>query len=79
MVVLSFWDPQNRCPTVDVFTEYPMDFEKMFAASVLMSLAGADVRVASIGHLIELNRAAGRPRDLADARHLALVGDGGNP
>jgi len=79
MVVLSFWDPQNRSPTVDVFTEYPMDFEKMFAASVLMPLAGTDVRVASIEHLIEVKRAAGRPKDLEDARRLTQLRDGKTP
>ena len=27
MLMLSFWDPQNRRPTVDLFAQYPMDFE----------------------------------------------------
>ena len=25
LLVLSFWDPENRGPTVDLFAEYPMD------------------------------------------------------
>jgi Nucleotidyl transferase AbiEii toxin, Type IV TA system len=79
MVVLSFWDPQNRCPTVDLFTDYPMDFEKLFAASVLMPLSGTDVRVASVQHLIDIKRAAGRPRDLEDAMRLAQVREGKGP
>jgi hypothetical protein len=79
MVVLSFWDPQNRCPTVDVFAEYPMDCEKLFGAAVLMPLSGTDVRVDSIQRLIDLKRAAGRPRDLEDAAHLAQVREGNGP
>lgn len=79
MVVLSFWDPQNRCPTVDVFAEYPMDFEKLFSAAVLMPLSGTNVRVASIQHLIDIKRAAGRPRDLEDAARLAQVHEGKGP
>ncbi len=76
MVVLSFWDPQNRFPTVDVFADYPMDFERMYESSVVMSLSGTEVRVASIEHLMEIKRAAGRPRDLEDAARLAELHDG---
>ncbi|MFI4888989.1 MAG: nucleotidyl transferase AbiEii/AbiGii toxin family protein [Steroidobacterales bacterium] len=73
MVVMSFWDPQNRCPTVDLFAEYPMEFEKMYAGSVLMPLSGTDVRIASVEHLIEIKRAAARPKDLEDAARLARL------
>jgi hypothetical protein len=73
MVVMSFWDPLNRCPTVDVFAEYPMEFEKLYAASVLMPLSGTDVRIASVEHLIEIKRAAGRPKDLEDAARLTQL------
>lgn len=79
MRALGFWDPQNRCPTVDVFAEYPMDFEKLFSAAVLMPLSGTNVRVASIHHLIELKRAAGRPRDLEDAARLSQMHEGKGP
>jgi hypothetical protein len=76
MVVLSFWDPQNRRPAADVFAEYPMDFEKLFSAAILMPLSGTSVRVASNQHLIEFKRAAGRPGDLEDAARLAGVHEG---
>jgi hypothetical protein len=79
MVVVSFWDPQNRYPTVDVFADYPMEFESMYESSVVMSLSGADVRVASIEHLIKIKRAAGRPKDLEDVARLALLRDGKQP
>jgi hypothetical protein len=56
-----------------------MDFEKLFSAAVLMPLSGTNVRVASIQHLIDIKRAAGRPRDLEDAARLAQVHEGKGP
>ena len=71
MVVMSFWDPQNRRPTVDLFADYPMDFELLFRDALVMPLASATVRVASLDHLIAIKRAAGRAKDLDDASRLA--------
>jgi hypothetical protein len=71
MVVLSFWDPQNRLPTVDLFAEYPLDFDALYEESLLMPLATTGVRVASIDHLIAIKQAAGRPKDLDDVDRLA--------
>ncbi len=71
MVVLSLWDPENRRPTVDLFADYPMDFELLYKDSMLLPLGATTVRVASIDHLIAIKRAAGRPKDLDDANRLA--------
>jgi hypothetical protein len=76
MVVLSFWDPQNRRPTVDLFAEYPMDFNDLFNDSLLMPLAGTTVRVASVEHLVAIKRAAGRPKDLDDVERLRKLAGG---
>ena len=70
MLVLSFWDPQNRRPTVDLFAEYPMDFKSLYEDSLLMPLATTNVRVASIDHLIAIKQAAARPKDLDDVNRL---------
>ncbi len=75
MRVLSFWDPQHRRPTVDLFADYPMEFELLFRDSLLLPLAMTSVRVASIAHLIAIKRAAGRPKDLDDAARLAELLD----
>jgi hypothetical protein len=48
-----------------------MDFESLYQDSLLLPLATADVRVASVAHLIAIKRAAGRPKDLDDADRLA--------
>jgi hypothetical protein len=74
MLVMSFWDPENRRPTVDLFANNPMDFELLYRDSVAMSLAPTTVRVASIAHLIAIKRAAGRPKDLDDAARLEQLG-----
>jgi hypothetical protein len=71
MLVLSFWDPQNRRPTVDLFADYPMDFEVLYENSLLLTLATTPVRVASVAHLIAIKQAAGRPKDLDDVSRLA--------
>jgi hypothetical protein len=39
ILALSFWDPENRRPTVDLFANYPMDFELLYRDSVELSLA----------------------------------------
>jgi len=78
MLVLSFWDPAHRRPTVDIFCEYPMDFETLYRDSRVMPLTGSQVRVASVDHLIAIKGAAGRPKDLEDAARLAeMAGRGG--
>jgi len=70
MVVLSFWDPGHRRPTVDVFTDNPLPFDLLWSTSEVLDAGGAPCRVASIAHLIALKRLAGRPRDLEDVRRL---------
>jgi hypothetical protein len=75
MVVMSFWDPENRRPTIDLFAEYPMDFEILFRDSLLMPLSSTAVRVASVDHLVAIKQAAGRPKDLDDAARLIELRD----
>lgn len=75
MVVMSFWDPDNRRPTVDLFADYPMDFELLFRDSLLMTLTSTPVRVASLEHLIAIKLAAGRTKDLDDASRLIALRD----
>jgi hypothetical protein len=71
LLVLSFWDPENRRPTVDLFAEYPMDFELLYRDAASLVVGQTSVRVASVQHLIAIKQAAGRPKDLDDAARLA--------
>jgi hypothetical protein len=66
---LKFWDPLDRNPTVDVFADYLMAFEKLFRAAILMPLPGTLVRVAS------LQRTPQQPREwLIEAPELDCQG-----
>lgn len=70
MKVFSFWDSTNMRPTVDVMLASPVSFEDLWAAASVMSIAGHEVRVASIEHLIQMKAATGRAQDLADVERL---------
>jgi len=70
MIVLSMIDPHDPLRHVDLFVEYPMPFEDLWAASDVLDLDGVATRTASIAHLIELKRAAARPKDLEDVDAL---------
>ena len=72
MLVFSLRPPQG-VPMVDLFLEPPMDFDRLWGRSVLVTMRGVPVRVASLDDLIELKRRAGRPEDVADADALAEV------
>jgi len=57
-------------PTVDLFADYPMDFEALYQDSLSLPLATTNVRIASVDHLIAIKQAAGRPKDLEDVNRL---------
>lgn len=77
MQVLSFYDPQHLTREVDVFVAYPLDFETLIARAVPTAVGDRLVPVAAPEHLIEMKRAAGRPRDLDDVRALLRIQEGG--
>jgi hypothetical protein len=70
MQVLSFFDPDHPAREVDVLVAYPLDFELLVAGAVLTAVGDLLVPVAAKHHLIEMKRAAGRPRDLDDIEAL---------
>lgn len=70
MQVLSFWDTTRKRPDVDIFVEYPMDFETLYTQSVPMELERGAYRIASVEHLIAMKRKAGRAKDLKDIEEL---------
>ena len=72
MVVLSLHDPRGYV-AVDLFVEYPMDFEQLWARSEVMQVGETSIRVASLDDLIRLKREAGRPQDLVDVGRLEQV------
>lgn len=73
MRVFSLVDPDNPLLAVDRFAEHVLDFDRLWADSEEIRLRGTSVRVASIPHLIELKRLAGRPKDLEDIMRLEEI------
>lgn len=73
MRVFSLYDPAQPLRTVDLFVESPLDFETLWNDSGTVSLRSTTVRVASIPHLIELKRLAGRTRDREDIEQLEAI------
>lgn len=73
MRVFSLWHPEQPLLAVDLFTEHPIDFQNLWNRAQRADLEGERVRIASISDLIELKRAAGRPKDLEDIRRLEQI------
>lgn len=73
MQVFPLWDPRNPLRSVDVFIDEPIEFGALLASAVAKDLDGVRVPVASIPHLIEMKRRAGRPRDLDDIDKLQAI------
>lgn len=70
MMVFSLWRPEDPTFKVGLFAEEPFDVEAVWERAAVVELAGAEVRVASIGDLIAKKKAAGRAQDLADVEAL---------
>ncbi len=72
MVVFSLQDTRGYV-AVDLFVEYPMDFDGLWERSEIMQVEEISIRVASLDDLIQLKRKAGRPQDLLDVALLEQV------
>ncbi|MEP7311725.1 MAG: hypothetical protein ABI859_04040 [Pseudomonadota bacterium] len=73
MVVFSLWDMNNQQPTLDVMLNPIVPFPELWRDSLVVSLLGASVRIASIPHLIQMKQLAGRTQDLADIEVLRRI------
>jgi Nucleotidyltransferase of unknown function (DUF6036) len=73
MRVFSLWDPSNPMRELDLFAEYPLEFEQLWGRAVEVDVGGAAVRIAAIPDLIALKRLAGRPEDLRDIEALEEI------
>jgi hypothetical protein len=69
MVVLQLYNDQTKL-TVDIFVQYPLDFEALWNNSVEFEFTHTRAHVASLDHLIQIKREAGRPQDVADVAML---------
>jgi hypothetical protein len=74
MTVLSFHSETHREMPVDVFVDIPFDFDVEFDGSLQGEvLPDLLARFVSIETLIEMKRAADRPRDRDDIQHLQWI------
>ena len=70
MMVFSFFDPKDPFLTIDIFVDYPVEFEGLFERSVVKKLGNLPVRVCAREDLLAMKRKVGRPKDLEDVRLL---------
>ena len=70
LIAVTFTDPGNPLREVDVLVAPPLDPVEILERSVVLSLSGTEVRIASIDDLIAMKRASGRPQDSDDVAHL---------
>ena len=73
MMVFSFFDPGDPFLTIDIFIDYPVEFDGLFDRSVVKKLGNLPVRVCSREDLLTMKRKAGRPKDLEDVRLLERI------
>jgi hypothetical protein len=74
MQVLQFWSDAHRETPVDVFVDFPFDFEAEFANALVKPTSNAgNVRFVSIPVLIRMKEIAGRSQDLTDIEHLKVI------
>jgi hypothetical protein len=70
MLALSLRSPVASDPTVDLLLETVWDFDTAWERRVVRKVGEVCINLASIGDLIEMKMATGRPQDLADVEHL---------
>lgn len=73
LVAFTLYDPQDALREVDLMATTPVDYPELRAAASPVPVAGLAVPVASVAHLVQMKRAAGRPQDLADVAALELL------
>lgn len=74
--VFSMYDPANPLREVDLFATEPIPFHELHADAAKVTVGQVPVRIASLPHLLQLKRQAGRPQDLEDIAALTELQGG---
>jgi hypothetical protein len=69
MMVFQMYSNQTRM-SIDIFVQYPVDFEELWSQGAKIDLPETSLRIASIDHLVLMKRQAGRAQDLLDVEKL---------
>lgn len=71
MIVLKLWSDEHRRTPVDIFVYEPFDFAREIGEATVEEVCpGVAAPVVSLGTLLQMKRAAGRPHDLIDIEEL---------
>lgn len=70
LIAFTMHDPQDARREVDLFAHPPISFDELWAASVVLPVAGVPVRVVSVEHLVAMKRVSDREQDRADIAAL---------
>ena len=75
MQVLQFWSDLHRETPVDVFVQYPFDFDETYEEAFKKPMKGVgEVRFVPIPVLIRMET-ANRPQDRIDVEHLKMISE----
>lgn len=70
MIAFGLRPLSGNGPVVDLLTSLPFPFDDLYRGAISRHVGGVTVTIASIGDLISMKKAAGRPLDLADVESL---------
>jgi Nucleotidyl transferase of unknown function (DUF2204) len=72
MMVFQMYSDLSRI-SIDIFVRYPLDFDALWQHGTIVNLPSASFRIASIDHLIQMKREAGRAQDRLDIEKLEKI------
>jgi predicted nucleotidyltransferase len=73
MQVFTLFSSINPLLAVDIFVQYPIPFEQLWAHSESFDLEGVSIRAACLEDLIAMKRAVLRPQDKLDIEALEAL------
>jgi predicted nucleotidyltransferase len=76
MTVFSFFDPKMTIHLVDVFVDYPINFEEAYSRKEIINAADLAIPVVALEDLVALKKISGREQDLADIESIKELNDG---
>ena len=79
MLAFALREPGPAGTVVDVLVRPDVSYERLLCDAVDGDLFGAQVKIASVAHLLEMKRIANRPKDQLDIAALEKIQRGEDP